>query len=660
MKMKPALVALLGLSGWLFTLSVPAAALAIIPAPQKMEVHDGVFNLTAKTRVCTDEPSRTTGEYLARQLRQATGYAVELAAGKPGSADILLTTQDASAALGDEGYELNVTPNSAIIRATSQAGMFYGAQTLLQLLPPAIFSSTVAAKMDWPIPCVHIKDRPRFPWRGLMLDVSRHFFNVAEVKRYLDLMALHKLNTFHWHLVDDSGWRIEIKKYPKLTRVGAWRDGVGFGLATNSTTAYGPDGRYGGFYTQDDIREVVAYAAARHITIVPEIEMPGHSLAALAAYPEFGSGPGPFVVPLKGGVNPGIYSPAKAGTFEFLENVLTEVFALFPSRYIHIGGDEVPKGPWKNDAECQALMQREGLKNEEELQGWFIRRIEKFINARSRTLLGWSEILQGGLAQNAAVMDWIGGGREAANAGHDVVMSPTGFCYFDYCQSQATALEPRAIGGFLPLEKVYAFEPLPEGLLPDQAAHVLGCQGNLWTEYIASLPHVEYMTFPRACALAEVGWSPKAGRNWDDFSRRLRTHEQRLDHLGVNYRPDNAVTIGEWSPSQIRTQFVTLEWDATAAITEIGKLFFSLNYSKGGHGIRIESVTLLEDGREIAADVHDGFAGGRPRKPVYELNLPACKTGARYQLQARVAGDGGTDSSGVVVLERRATKAGAP
>jgi hexosaminidase len=311
---------------------------------------------------------------------------------------------------------------------------------------------------------------------------------------------------------------------------------VGFKLPTNSTTAYGPDGRYGGFYTQRDIREVVAYAAERHITIVPEIEMPGHSLAALSAYPQFGTGPGPFVIPLNGGVNPGIYSPAKDETFQFLDNVLMEVFPLFPGKYVHIGGDEVPPEPWKNDAACQALMKSENLTNEAELQSWFTRRMEKFVSANGKTLVGWSEILKGGLAQNAVVMDWIGGGKEAARAGHDAVMTPTSRCYLDYYQSTNHATEPRAIGGYVPLKKIYQLEPIPDGLAPELQAHILGAQANLWTEYIPNFSHAEYMFFPRATALAEVTWSAKSARDWDDFKRRLPAQARRLDEMGVNYR----------------------------------------------------------------------------------------------------------------------------
>jgi len=425
-----------------------------------------------------------------------------------------------------------------VIRAPTQAGLFYGVQTLLQLLPPEIFATNPVSQVVWQVPCVRIEDWPRFAWRGFMLDVSRHFFNKSEVETLLEAMALHKMNVFHWHLTDDHGWRIEIKKYPRLTQIGAWRSGVGFGFDPKTTTAYGPDGRYGGFYTQDDIREVVHYAASRHITIVPEIEMPGHATAALAAYPEYSCAGGPFEPALTAGIFNGIYDPSKAATFQFLADVLTEVAPLFPGKYIHIGGDEVPMETWKGSADCQALMRREGLKNEDELQSWFTRRIEKIVSARGHSLLGWSEIMHGGLAQNAAVMDWIGGATEAASQGHDVVMTPTAYCYFDFYQSSNHVAEPKAAawGGPLTLDKMYAFEPMPTNLPPELQAHLLGAQGNLWTEQIPNFKQAEYMAFPRACALAEVTWSAKEARNWEDFRRRLQVHVRRLDELDINYR----------------------------------------------------------------------------------------------------------------------------
>ncbi len=533
------------------SLPVAAADISIIPAPARIEQREGVFQLQSTTRILADHPARETAEYLRHMLRPDTGFKFRLGRSNRGEAvhgAILLTTRAANASLGPEGYELDVMPDSVVIRAADSAGLFYGAQTLLQLLPPQIFGR-VPGQTNWTIPCARIEDKPRFQWRGLMLDVSRHFYTKHQVELLLDLMALHKLNTFHWHLVDDPGWRIEIKKYPLLTQVGAWRDAIDYGLNPNASTAYNALGRYGGFYTQADIREVVAYAAARHITVVPEIEMPGHSIAALASYPQYSCFGGPYRTDVKGGDTSGVYCAGNDETFAFLDDVLKEVFALFPGKYIHIGGDEVSKDHWRRCPRCQARMRAEGLANEEQLQSYFIRRIEKFINANHRTLIGWSEIRQCGLAQNAAVMDWIGGAVEAATAGHDVVMSPTAYCYFDHYQSTAHATEPHASGGFLPLEKVYAFEPIPTELPAQFQARILGGQGNVWTEYIASMKHVEYMIFPRACALAEATWSPKDSRNWDDFTHRLQADEKRLDQLGVTYRPEGGLEPGkvaEW------------------------------------------------------------------------------------------------------------------
>ena len=524
---------------------------AIIPEPQQIQLQEGSFQLQPArhflglfphggTRIIADAGARATAGFLAEQLRKSTGYKLSISSGNgtesPGN--ILLTTNQADAQLGDEGYALTVTPESVVIRAPHEAGLFYGMQTLLQLFPPAVFSTNIASAVNWQIPCVQIQDWPRFKWRGFMLDVSRHFFNKSEVETVLDLMALHKMNTFHWHLTDDQGWRIQIKKYPRLTEIGAWRPGVGFDFSSNSTTAYGPDGRYGGYYTQDDIREVVKYAAARYITIVPEIEMPGHSTAALTAYPEYSCTGGPFAPQLIAGIFDGIYDPAKEQTFQFLSDVLAEVIPLFPGKYIHIGGDEVPKETWQHSADCQALMKREGLKDEKELQSWFVRRIEKIVNADGRSIIGWSEILQGGLAPNAAIMDWIGGSREAASAGHNVVMTPTEYCYYDFYQSTNRATEPKAAtwGGPLTLSKMYSYDPMPTNMPTDLQPYILGTQGNLWTEWIPSLSHVEYMMFPRACALAEVGWSAQSTRNWDDFMRRLQVQANRFKELGVNYR----------------------------------------------------------------------------------------------------------------------------
>jgi hexosaminidase len=515
-----------------------AGVTPIIPAPVSAEPRDGRFQLAPATRILADEQFKNEARLLAGRLRTATGYPVKvrsLPAAVP-AGDICLATNSASN-LGPEGYTLSVQTNGVTITAPTAAGIFYGTQSLLQLLPPEIFSTNPIPNRTWPIPCLQITDQPRFVWRGFMLDVSRHFFTKTEVEQVLDLLALYKLNTFHWHLADDQGWRIQIKKYPRLTDIGAWRRDIGFGLDPKSATAYDARGRYGGFYTQRDIREVVAYAAARHITIVPEIEMPGHSSAALRAYPRFACPNVQVAIPEKGGVFNGVYCAGNDATFEFLENILAEVAPLFPGKYMHIGGDEVDKANWRACPLCQARLHAENLKDERELQSWFTHRIEKIVNAHGKTLIGWSEIREGGLAPSAALMDWIGGGAESAASGHDVVMTPTKYCYFDHYQSTNQAAEPKAIGGYLPLQRVYQFDPLPEKLAPEFAAHVLGGQANLWTEYIPNLRHVEYLMFPRLGALSEADWSPKAARDWADFQSRTALNEKRLAAMGVNYRP---------------------------------------------------------------------------------------------------------------------------
>ncbi len=531
----------------MFVLSLVASSFAggnepaLIPQPQNIKMLSGQFDLTSKTKITFFKGGQDEAKLLATTLRKSTGYKlpVENSLSMPMAGEIgfLLLTNKLDS-YGEEGYNITVFTNCIYIEAATSAGLFYGSRTFLQLLPPEVFSAEKQKGISWNVPAVEISDSPRFVWRGFMLDVSRHFFTKAEVEQVLDLMALYKLNTFHWHLVDDQGWRIQIKKYPKLTEVGAWRDDIGFGLASNSATAYDKHGRYGGFYTQNDIREVVAYAAARHITIVPEIEMPGHSSAALTAYPQFACPNAQIAVPDKGGVFTGVYCAGNEATFVFLENVLTEVAGLFPGKYIHIGGDEVVKSNWMACAECQARIKSEGLKNEKELQAYFIRRIEKIVNARGKNLIGWSEIREGGLAPSAALMDWIGGGAESAASGHDVVMAPTKFCYFDHYQStNKLAMEPKAIGGFLPLKKIYQFDPMPTNLPTEFQSHVLGGQANLWTEYIPNLRKVEYMMFPRLGALAEADWSPKDARDFDNFKTRAAVNEKRLDAMGVNYRP---------------------------------------------------------------------------------------------------------------------------
>jgi hexosaminidase len=445
--------------------------------------------------------------------------------------------------LPPEGYRLSVTPAGVRIVAGSPAGTFRARTTLRQLVPPEalVRARTAGGERSWPVPCVDIADRPRFAWRGLMLDTCRHFFPISFVKKYIDELAFHRMNVFHWHLTEDQGWRIEIRRHPELTDIGAGRAGTAIGRLPSDEPLRCDGIRHGGFYTQAEVREVVAYAAERHVTVVPEIEMPGHARAALAAHPELSCTGGPFEVSRTWGIHEDVFCAGNDGVFALLEDVIDEVAGLFPGPFLHIGGDECPKTRWKACPKCQARIRTEGLADEDALQSWFVQGIERIVAARGKRLVGWDEILEGGLAPNATVMSWRGveGGVEAARQGHDVVMSPDTHCYLNYRQEPDASGEAIRIDAYLPLEKVHGYEPVPPELSCEQGAHVLGLQGNLWTEYIDTAALAEYLTWPRACALAEVGWSPAGPRSWEDFRARLAAHLRRFDALGIRYRaPD--------------------------------------------------------------------------------------------------------------------------
>ena len=501
-----------------------------------MEAHPGSFALRPTTRIVIDAASEHEGRFLAEMLGKATGFHLAVTQKRGADSDVIFIQRAASPGYpAPEGYRLEVTPGKVTIHSPEGAGAFYATQTIRQLLPPEILSEKRVNGVAWTMPCVIIEDAPRFPWRGLMLDTCRHFAPKEFVKKFIDAMALHKFNVFHWHLTEDQGWRIEIKKYPRLTEIGSRRAQTMIGRNPGSG-----DGKpHGGFYTQNDIRELVAYAATRHVRIVPEIEMPGHALAALAAYPELACASGPFEVMESWGISHDVYCAGNERVFGFLEDVLTEVLALFPGQFIHIGGDECPKDRWEACPKCQARMKAEGLRNGRELQSYFVRRIGDFLSSKGRRLVGWDEILEGGLPTGATVMSWRGveGGIAAARSGHDVVMAPNTYTYLDHYQSDATTREPLAIGGFLPLAKVYQFDPVPAELSAGEARHILGGQGQLWTEYMPDGKQVEYMAYPRAVALAETLWTPPALMNYADFSRRLAAHLPRLDILGIHYRP---------------------------------------------------------------------------------------------------------------------------
>ncbi len=523
----------------IFTFSVSAqnAGLNIIPQPKSVNFSKGNFKLNYKTKiVATDDAGRRSAGILNDLLMKNYGFKLEFT--EKGQKNNALVFLPQGAAIGNpppEAYGLTVSPKGILIIG-SETGQFYAVQTLMQILP-------VNFKGETKIPAVDISDAPRFKYRGMHLDVGRHFFPVEFVKKYIDLMAQYKFNQFHWHLTEDQGWRIEIKKYPKLTEIGSKRKESQAGRYT--TTFRGDGIPVEGFYTQDEIRDVVAYAKARKINVIPEIELPGHSSAALAAYPELGCKENyEYKVQTTWGIFKEVYCPTDT-TFKFLEDVLEETIALFPdSPYIHIGGDEVLKDHWKESAFVQELKQRENLKDEHEVQSYFIRRIEKFVNSKGKRIIGWDEILEGGLAPNATVMSWRGekGGIEAAKAKHDVIMTPTDFMYFDFGQGDAKT-EPLNIGNYLPLEKVYSYNPHSKELSEDEKKYVLGAQANVWTEYIKTPEKVEYMVFPRLLALSEVNWSPLESKNYADFQRRLAAHFPRLDRQNVNYRIPEPVNL---------------------------------------------------------------------------------------------------------------------
>ena len=518
----------------------PQSTVHIIPHPVELEVHDGLFRFTTRTQILASAEAKAEAVKLLDYLTSAMGYRLGLLEDSSMVENVVRLEIESSLKeqLGEEGYQLEVTIRSIVIRAARPAGLFYGIQTLRQLLPPAIFNKQKVEGIEWAVPCVRITDYPRFKWRGLLIDPARHFIPMQDVKSFIDTMALHKFNRLQMHLTDDQGWRIEIKKYPQLTEIGAWMD---FTTMRSNGSRKGASGqRPGGFYNQDDIHELVRYSAERYVTIVPEIEMPAHTGAAIVSCPDIGLYPDKLknLPPEKRWTaNERILAP-RPQTVAFMQDVLTEVMKLFPGRYIHIGGDEAKKDHWKRSEEMQALILRLGLKNETELHSWFIRQMDAFLTRHGRLLVGWDEILQGGLAPGAVVMSWRGqaGGITAAKAGHNVIMAPTSHTYFDYYQGPAET-EPKAIGGYIPLEKVYQFEPVPSALDTGQDKRVLGGQGQLWGEYIADRRHREYMAYPRAAALSEVLWSLREGRSYELFLNRLVKHLKRLDEMNVNYRP---------------------------------------------------------------------------------------------------------------------------
>jgi hexosaminidase len=485
----------------------------IIPYPKSIVINEGTFKITSITKLFYKKEAKQIAEYLNQIVIPSTGFDLTLNEwdGSINENSIILSLSNKDNDFGKEGYTLVVNKTNVLIEASELNGLFYGVQTLRQLLPVEIETKVKVDNVEWKIPCVVILDEPEFVWRGLNLDCCRHFMTKEFVKRYIDLLAYHKFNTLHWHLTEDQAWRIEIKKYPELTKQGAFR-------------TYDDGAVYGGFYTQEDIKEVIAYAQSRFINVVPEIEMPGHSAAAISCYPEISCTGGPFEVGTFWGIYYDIYCAGNEKTFQFLEDVMNEVVDLFPGKYIHIGGDEAPKNRWKECSKCQQRIKDENLKDEHELQSYFVKRMEKFINSKGKQIVGWDEILEGGLAPEATVQSWRGVKRaiDAAKQGHDVIVSPTSHCYFDYPVDVTD------------MQKVYLFDPVPAELTADERKHVLGSEGNMWAEY-APQELIDDRLFPRMLALSEVVWTYPAERDFESFRQRVQKHYNRLDVLGVTY-----------------------------------------------------------------------------------------------------------------------------
>ena len=515
----------------------------VIPMPAKVEITDGAFcvkGVQISVDPAMDELSQKAVGRFVEALETATG-----AKTKTGSKGICFTVNPD---LAPEAYTIDITAKGATVQASALNGFIYACETLKQMLPAAIYGHE-AVKADWALPLGHIEDQPRFAYRGMHLDPCRHFFTIEETKRYLDVMTAFKLNRFHWHLTEDQGWRMEVKAYPKLTEIGAWRNGTVIKKDWNSNDGI----RYGGFYTQEEMKEIVAYAAERGITVIPEIDLPGHMVAALAAYPNLGCTGGPYEVWTRWGVAPDILCAGNEDVYTFLETVLSELVDVFPSEYIHIGGDEAFNEdmgiPWDHCPKCAAKMRELGIKKgpmaKHYLQNYVTARIQDFLNSKGRKIIGWDEVLEGNLAPGATVMSWRGvkGGIEAANKGFDVVMTPNSYLYFDYYQSKERDKEPFAIGGYLPVEKVYGYEPY-EGLTLEAQPHILGVQANLWTEYVATPEHLEYMLLPRMCALSEIQWCAADKKDYDRFDASLDHTFEMLDAMGVNYCLDVRGLIG--------------------------------------------------------------------------------------------------------------------
>jgi hexosaminidase len=621
-------------SAWPQAQSAPSqSSISVIPKPAKVALRTGFFDTTQKPGIQFKSQNKVVAalaSYLSTIWDEATSSkppatTPSISEPKASGSSVRLELNTSLKRLGDEGYRLKIDRRRIDISAPKPAGLFYGIQTLRQLRAGG-----------GQIPCAEIEDSPRFGWRGMLLDCGRHFFTVDLVKRYIDLLAYHKMNVFHWHLTEDQGWRLEIKRYPRLTEIGAWRTQNG--------------NRYGGFYTQDEVKDVVAYAAARYITVVPEIEMPGHAVAAIAAYPDLSCTGKPIAVETHWGIFNDVFCPGKESTFEFIQNVLDEVCALFPSTYIHIGGDECPKYYWKTCPFCQARIKAEGLKDENELQAYLTRRVDKYMLSKGRHIIGWDEILEGGVSKTAVVQSWRGlkGAVAAATQGNQVISSPWDGTYFYVPQvPEEKRINFRSLNT---LDLAYAFDPVPAELTPAQAALIMGGECCLWAEYTQQF-EVDPQMFPRLCALAEALWSPARSKDFADFSARLIKHYPRLDALGVDYHKPE-VKVGEWKDGEVTRLWAQLWWDVTPQVTENGIYRVNFVQNAGNDEILFQWLALFEDNREISrwTELNRSQTDGFSR---YALRVKDFKPGAKYTLRLSVvSGEDKPESAGSLWLRR--------
>jgi hexosaminidase len=629
--------------------STAGPAIAVIPKPVAVEMRNGTFELGSKTRIYVETSStdeRWVGDYLSRLLSKPLGHAVSVhVAGTAGKYhDAIVLSLKGPATLGVEGYELSISRDAIHISASKVAGLFYGVQTLRQMLPANV-KSGAPIKRPLQLRCVRIQDSPRYAWRGLMLDCSRTFLSMDYLRHTVDLMALYKLNILHLHLTDDQGWRLQIKQYPKLTTVGAY-------FAKHL-------GGGGGFYTQEQMRDLIAYARERNVTVVPEIEMPGHSAEVLTAYPE-------LACPIPGQQRTFEVSPfwqrpphdhfseplcvCNEMAFEMYSNILSEVINLFPSEFIHVGGDEVPKEAWNESPLCQAFMKASGLKDAEELQSHFMKRIEKVVAARGRRMIGWDEILEGGLAPGATVMSWRGtkGGLAAAREGHDVVMAPNPYTYFDYTYHTT------------PTQKVYSYDPA-EGFTPAMARHILGVEACMWTHIAVTERAIDYQIYPRLLALAEVGWSPQNDREWSGFDARLMSQLPLLQELGVTYRDPQAVgtKLGVWSESDLTGDAPRVfNWDATSSLSNEGEIEVQVRWESGQHSFYVPSIELLEDGKQTSQVEFPAPLNKGNDVAVCWLSRDSHHPGSRYTLRVTLQGTAEGAASGSVWIMKPSGQTG--